>query len=96
MGDFEYKSSNIFSPKYCTDAGIVLPRLTSPNATQNKHRGSWGISTEVDLRGLYLTSPDMVCMAKIYVFLRRGPKLSLTVPTIVEFSVSGVDKLGII
>ena len=96
MSAFEYKSTNIFSPNKYRDAGIVLPRLTGPNATQNKHRGGWGISTEVDLRGLYLTSPDMVYMAKIYVFLHRGPKLSLTAPTIVEISVSGVDKLGII
>ena len=96
LGDFERKSTNIFSPKYRMDAGIVLSRPTSPNTTQNKHRGSWGISTEVDLRDLYLTSPEIVYMAKIYFSLRRGPKLSLTAPTIVEFSVSGADKLGII
>ena len=37
----------------------------------------------------------MVYTAKICVFLHRGPKLSLTAPTIVAISVTGVDKLGI-
>ena len=95
MGDFEYKSTNISSPKYCTDAGIVSPRLTSPNATQNKHRGGWGIFSEVDLRDLYLTSPDTVYAVKIPLFLHRGPKLSLTAPTMVGISHTGVDILRI-
>ena len=71
MAVFEHKSTNTFSPNDYRDAGIVLPRLTGPNATQNKHRGGWGISTEVDLRGLYLTSPGMVYMAE-YMFFFTG------------------------
>ena len=51
LTDFEYKSTNIFSPNECTDFGIVLIRRTSPNAIQNKHRGGCGISTQVVYQG---------------------------------------------
>ena len=51
MTDFEYKSTNIFSPKEHADFGIVLIRRISPNVTQNKYRGGWEICTEVVGRG---------------------------------------------
>ena len=96
MADFEYKSTNISSPNEYTDFGIASTRLTSPNTTQNKYRGGWGISTEVDHRDLYLTSPDMADLVKVYVFIHRGPKSLPLASTIVEISPTGADTLGII
>ena len=66
------------------------------NTTQNKYRGGWGISTEVDHRDLYLTSPDMADLFKMYVFFHRGPKSLPPAPTIAGISPTGVDALGII
>ena len=96
MAVFEHKSTNISSLNEYTDFGIASTRLTSPNATQNKYRGGWGISTEVDHRDLYLTSPDMADLVEMYVFFHRGPKSLPLAPTIVEISPTGVDILGII
>ena len=78
MADFEYKSTNIFPPNEYTDAGVALPRLSSPNTTQNKYRGGWGTSTEVDHQDLYLTSPDLVDIVKMYVFFSPGSKITRT------------------
>ena len=96
MAVFEHKCTNIFSPNHYTDFGMFSIRRTSPNTTQNKYRGGWGISTEVDHRDLYLTSPDMADLFKMYVFFHRGPKSLPPVPTIAGISPTGVDALGII